>query len=96
MTGPGICCSANRVEPLVAISFLTDQIYISFFRLWLFRYREPLIVDPQNHITSQDRGLIHAQFNAIRGPELKNGPSMYIVSPADYDGVEEMAGSKVV
>ncbi|KAL7543753.1 hypothetical protein ACHAXR_013445 [Thalassiosira sp. AJA248-18] len=58
--------------------------------------REPLIVDPQNHITSQDRGLIHAQFNAIRGPELKNGPSMYIVSPADYDGVEEMAGSKVV
>lgn len=57
--------------------------------------REPLIVDPQNHITSNDRSLIHSQFNSIRGPNLKNGPAMYIISPADYDGVEAMAGSKV-
>ena len=58
--------------------------------------REPLIVDPQNHISSNDCRLIHSQFNTIRGPGLRNGPAMYIISPADYDGVEEMAGSKVV
>lgn len=55
-----------------------------------------MIVDPQNHISPHDRGLIHDQFTAIRGPELNKGPAMYIISPADYDGVEEMAGSKVV
>ena len=59
-------------------------------------FREPLIVDPQNHITTHDRGLIHTQFHTVRGPDLRNGPAMYIISPADYDGVEEMAGSKVV
>jgi len=57
---------------------------------------EPLIVDPQSHITAHDRGLILAQFNSIRGPDRNNGPAMYIISPADYDGVEEMTGSKVV
>jgi hypothetical protein len=59
-------------------------------------FREPLIVDPQNHISSYDRGLIHAQFIHARGPEWSRGPAMYIISPADYDSVEEMAGSKVV
>ncbi len=53
-----------------------------------------MIVDPQSHISSHDRGLIHSQFNTVRGPELK-GPAMYIISPADYDTVEEMVGSKV-
>ena len=58
--------------------------------------REPIIVDPQNHISVHDRGLIHVQFNTVRGPDFRRGPAMYIVSPADYEGVEEMAGSKVV
>ncbi len=57
---------------------------------------EPLIVDPQNHITAHDRELIIAQFIAARGPDESKGPAMYIISPADYDGVEEMTGSKVV
>lgn len=61
-----------------------------------FNNREPLIVDPQSHITSHDRMLINAQFAAVRGPNLNKGPAMYLISPADYDGVEEMAGSKVV
>jgi len=58
--------------------------------------RVPLIVDPQNHISIYDREVIHAQFNKIRGPERRGGPAMYIISPADYDGVEAMVGSKVV
>lgn len=62
----------------------------------LYPIREPLIVDPQSHISFHDRELIHAEFNAIRGPEFKGGPAMYVISPADYDGVEEMVGSKVV
>lgn len=57
---------------------------------------EPLIVDPQSHITAHDCSLIMVQFNNIRGPDLNKGPAMYIISPADYDGVEEMTGSKVV
>ena len=55
-----------------------------------------MIVDPQNHITAHDRELIIAQFIAARGPDESKGPAMYIISPADYDGVEEMTGSKVV
>eukprot|EP00804_Cyclotella_cryptica_P000287 CCRYP_010222-RA/>CCRYP_010222-RA protein AED:0.03 eAED:0.03 QI:184/1/1/1/0.75/0.6/5/416/1480 len=58
--------------------------------------REPLIVDPQSHISSYNRALIYSQFNAIRGPDRNKGPPMYIISPADYDGVDEMTGSKVV
>ena len=61
-----------------------------------FDIREPLIVDPQDHITSHDRTLIHAQFRTVRGPEWSRGPAMYIISPADYDTVEDMDGSKVV
>ncbi|KAL9182688.1 hypothetical protein ACHAXT_013340 [Thalassiosira profunda] len=57
--------------------------------------RAPLVVDPQNHISSRDRRLIRAQFDAVRGPEFQRGPAMYIISPADYDGVEEMTGSVV-
>lgn len=57
---------------------------------------EPLIVDPQSHMTAHDRGLILAQFNSIRGPDRNSGPAMYIISPADYDGVEGMTASKVV
>lgn len=59
-------------------------------------FREPLIVDPQHHITSHDRMLVQTQFNDCRGPEYSKGPAMYIISPADYDGVQDMAGSKVV
>jgi U3 small nucleolar RNA-associated protein 22 len=58
--------------------------------------REPLIVDPQNHINYHDRELIHSQFTAVRGPEYSKGPAMYIISPADYDAVEDMMGSKVI
>ena len=57
---------------------------------------EPLVVDPQSHISPHDRGVILTQFNSIRGPDLNRGPAMYIISPADYDGVEEMTGSKVI
>jgi U3 small nucleolar RNA-associated protein 22 len=57
---------------------------------------EPMIVDPQSHITARDRESILAQFHRIRGPDLKGGPAMYIISPTDYDGVEEMTGSMVV
>ena len=56
--------------------------------------REPLVVDPQNHISSYDRSFIYSQFETARGPDGK-GPAMWIISPADYDGVEEMVGSKV-
>ena len=58
--------------------------------------REPLIVDPQNHINYHDRELIHSQFTAVRGSEYSKGPAMYIIFPADYDAVEDMVGSKVI
>lgn len=57
--------------------------------------REPLVVDPQNHISSYDQSLIYSQFETARGPDSK-GPAMWIISPADYDGVDEMIGSKVI
>lgn len=71
--------------------------FLMFLRL-LFSHdwaKAPLVVDPQMHISSRDRSLIYSQFDAIRGPEHNKGPPMYIISPADYDGVEEMIGSKV-
>lgn len=71
--------------------------FLRFLRL-LFSHdweREPLVVDPQSHISQQDRSLIYSQFDVARGPEHDKGPAMWIISPADYDGVEEMTGSKV-
>lgn len=59
--------------------------------------REPLIVDPQNHINADDRGLIRSQFDTARGPNEDLGPAMYLVSPSDYDGIEDgMSGATVV
>ena len=58
--------------------------------------REPLIVDPQGHIPAGDRSLATRQFGEARGDDHRGGPAMYVISPADYDGVEEMTGSKVV
>ena len=72
--------------------------FLRFLRL-LSRHdwaREPLIVDPQGHIPAGDRGLALRQFGEARGADGGGGPAMYVISPADYDGVEEMAGSKVV
>ena len=45
--------------------------------------KSPLIVDPEGHITSEDRAHITSQFEAIRGDDFQNGPPMYIISPND-------------
>ena len=68
----------------------------SLLNLSLLLFREPLIVDPQTHISAHDRALIHVQFHDMRGPEWNRGPAMYIISPADYNTVEDMDGSRVV
>jgi len=71
--------------------------FLKFLQL-LFSHdweREPLIVDPQNHISQQDQALIFSHFDVIRGYDCNKGPAMWIISPADYDGVEEMTGAKV-
>lgn len=75
---------------------LTSFKYIFNYSAFHCFFREPLIVDPQNHITSHDRAQIKFQFSNVRGPEWNRGPAMYIISPADYDAVEDMDGSKVV
>ncbi len=46
--------------------------------------REPLIVDPEEHIDIDERMRIMAAFEACRGPENKYGPPMFIISPNDY------------
>eukprot|EP00553_Chaetoceros_curvisetus_P009993 CAMPEP_0204618964 /NCGR_PEP_ID=MMETSP0717-20131115/5462_1 /ASSEMBLY_ACC=CAM_ASM_000666 /TAXON_ID=230516 /ORGANISM="Chaetoceros curvisetus" /LENGTH=556 /DNA_ID=CAMNT_0051632835 /DNA_START=57 /DNA_END=1727 /DNA_ORIENTATION=+ len=47
--------------------------------------RAPLIVDPEGHISSEDRADILIQFEATRGPEFQHGPPMYLISPNDYN-----------
>ena len=47
--------------------------------------KEPLIVDPENHIGLDERMRIMATFEASRGPENKNGPPMFIISPNDLN-----------
>lgn len=48
--------------------------------------RQPLVVDPQGHITEDDYSDILAQFESVRGPNFENGPAMYIISPNDRQG----------
>lgn len=43
----------------------------------------PLIVDPEGHITLEDRMEILAQFESVRNENLQSGPPMYIISPND-------------
>mmetsp|Transcript_2433 Transcript_2433/g.3232 ORF Transcript_2433/g.3232 Transcript_2433/m.3232 type:complete len:1406 (-) Transcript_2433:1253-5470(-) len=45
--------------------------------------REPLIVDPEGHIDPEERSQILMMFENLRGPEYKNGPPMFIISPVD-------------
>jgi len=46
--------------------------------------REPLIVDPQAHLSKSDYATISAQFDAVRGSSYMKGPAMYIVSPCTH------------
>lgn len=45
---------------------------------WL---REPVIIDPENHLSVEDRAQIMSVFENARGPDSKNGPPMFIISP---------------
>jgi U3 small nucleolar RNA-associated protein 22 len=47
--------------------------------------REPLIVDPQAHLTDSDHDTCHVQFEKARGQSFRHGPAMYIISPCDHD-----------
>jgi U3 small nucleolar RNA-associated protein 22 len=44
--------------------------------------REPLIVDPQGHLSEDDHDTIVRKFEKARGPSYDQGPPMYIVSPS--------------
>jgi len=93
--------STNNNSKLLPADMPPSTVTAGFLKFLLLLHshdwaREPLIVDPQNHISAYDRGLIQSQFNAVRGPDFIKGPAMYIISPADYDGVEEMTVSKIV
>jgi U3 small nucleolar RNA-associated protein 22 len=45
--------------------------------------KSPLIVDPEGHITVEDRMDIVTQFESVRGVNFQNGPPMYVISPND-------------
>ncbi|KAL3811309.1 hypothetical protein ACHAXA_005395 [Cyclostephanos tholiformis] len=79
--------------PSTAVAGFLKLLHLLSTHDWV---REPLIVDPQDHISYHDRGLIQAQFTTVRGPDFSKGPAMYIISPADYHAVEDMVVSKVV
>ena len=51
--------------------------------------RRPLVVDPQNHISTDELIGISSVFDKARGKEYKNGPPMFIISPYDRSGAED-------
>ena len=51
--------------------------------------RLPLVVDPQGHMSEEDHSRINAYFEKARGPDYRNGPPMYIISPNDRGGEGE-------
>eukprot|EP00551_Chaetoceros_affinis_P004333 CAMPEP_0203667368 /NCGR_PEP_ID=MMETSP0090-20130426/4209_1 /ASSEMBLY_ACC=CAM_ASM_001088 /TAXON_ID=426623 /ORGANISM="Chaetoceros affinis, Strain CCMP159" /LENGTH=1488 /DNA_ID=CAMNT_0050531501 /DNA_START=87 /DNA_END=4553 /DNA_ORIENTATION=+ len=57
-------------------------LHLLFSHDWL---REPLIVDPEGHIGPDQRSDILSSFERSRGPELKTGPPMFIISPNDLN-----------
>jgi len=56
--------------------------------------REPFIVDPFGHINEEDRSAITARFEKLRGPNREGGSPMYIITPNDRGGLEDL--NKVV
>lgn len=52
-------------------------------------HRHPLIVDPHDHLSEDDHSNVVAQFEQARGPEFKNGPPMFIVTPSDRVGASD-------
>lgn len=51
--------------------------------------KEPLVVDPQVHLTTDDRSRIRMDFDEARGVSHDKGPPLYIVSPCDRVIVDE-------
>ena len=47
--------------------------------------RDPLIFDPAGHIKLEERSNIVSAFENSRCPDYKNGPSMFIISPNDFN-----------
>lgn len=64
------------------INFFNIPIFLSFF--FFYFNREPLIVDPQGHLSDDDYYNIVSQFERARGRNYGKGPAMYIISPNDY------------
>lgn len=46
--------------------------------------RQPLVVDPQGHLSHEDHRAIQLQFAKARGEFYDRGPAMYILSPWNY------------
>jgi hypothetical protein len=58
--------------------------------------RQPLVVNPQGHISDADYESITSQFEQLRGSNFEHGPPMYIISPNDRQDLDADATSKIV
>jgi U3 small nucleolar RNA-associated protein 22 len=52
--------------------------------------RDPLIVNPREHISEDDIDHIQASFEHIRGENKCDGPPMFIVAPYDRAGIDDV------
>ena len=53
-----------------------------------------MIVDPHGHIDDDDRNDINARFEQARGPKHDGGPPMYIISPNNRQGMDDITDTK--
>ena len=51
--------------------------------------REPLIVNPRGHISSDDVDDIISQFEKTRGSNMDGGPAMYLIAPYDRQTLDQ-------
>jgi len=75
---------SNRISPLDAPGSVVAG-FLRFLELlgthdWA---REPLIVDPNDSLSSDDKKDINEEFELVRGSNFRNGPPMYVISPND-------------
>jgi len=69
-------------------------LYILWSHDWI---RQPLVVDPQGHLTIEDYQQIESDFNLARGGDSGQckGPPMFIISPSDRrDGEATQKGQR--
>lgn len=79
----------KHTDPSRATKRVLSESLNNFLLLSNVLHREPLVVNPRDHINDDEYDAINHQFEEARGANMDLGPPMYIIAPYDKTGIDD-------